>query len=57
MEDKLHIISTISATIGIVWLMFSVAASTVVVNQDLCDKDYPIGRVLYTKMFCEIKGE
>ena len=56
MGDKL-LISMIGATIGIVWLMFSVAASTIVVNQDLCDKDYPIGRVLYTRMFCEIKGE
>ena len=47
----------IAGSLMLVWLMFSAAASTVVVNQDLCDKDYPIGRVLYTKMFCEIKGE
>ena len=37
------------------WLCLSVLGSAIVADNESCAKNYPVGDVVFIKMFCEIK--
>lgn len=44
-------------TAGIIWIVLSLFGSALNVANGNCEKDYPIGSILFLKAFCEIKKE
>ena len=45
------------STVIIIWAILSLLASAIKLDEDACNKSYPIDHVLYTNAFCEIEKE
>jgi len=55
--NKSFFIVVITVTLVILWCTFSFLSSAVVSSRHNCNKNYPIGYVFHTKLFCEIEED
>jgi len=47
----------ITTMVIIIWMFISLFTSAIVSSEKLCNKDFPISYIFYTKLFCEIEND